>query len=389
MARDILIVLSITTFVVLLGVGIVLPILPIYAQGLGASATQIGLIFASFSLSKTICTPIIGALSDHTNRKNPILIGLILYSFIAITYVWAKDPSTLILIRLIHGIASAFILPIAMSYVGIIAEEGEEGLYMGSFNMALFLGMGAGPLLGGVLTDLWGVNAAFYALSILSAFAFTLTIIMLPPMPVSRDTGAGLNLLPFRRVLQSSSMKGLFFFRAISALGRGGLIAFIPVLAKASGISNAEIGILISANIFITGLFQRPFGRMVTSANKIRLVITGSIIGAVSLASLPFGNSFLAFFFLGSIMGIGGAMSIPAASVMVVENGKSLGMGATIGIFDMAMGLGQILGPLLAGFVMDIFDIDTTFYVSGILVFIGTCVFYYYTSVSLLRNHPQ
>jgi len=144
MAHRRLFVVSLIGFVVLLGVGIVVPILPLYAQDLGANAFQIGLIFASFSLSKTIFTPIIGGLSDVTGRKKLIILGLGAYTVVALMYVLAIGPLTLIAVRSIHGVASAFILPVAMSYAGLIAKQGEEGLFMGTFNMALFLGMGTG-----------------------------------------------------------------------------------------------------------------------------------------------------------------------------------------------------------------------------------------------------
>ena len=69
-------VLALVSFVMLLGVGIVVPMLPTYAQGLGATATQIGLIFAGFSLSRTLLTPLIGALADRSELKRLMLVGL-------------------------------------------------------------------------------------------------------------------------------------------------------------------------------------------------------------------------------------------------------------------------------------------------------------------------
>lgn len=367
-----MILVSSITFVVLVGVGIVVPFLPSYAQGLGASATQVGLIFSGFSLSRTISTPIVGMIADRGEIKSFMLVGLFLYTLIALTYVFATTPETLIIIRIFHGIASAFILPLAMSYIALIAKQGQEGLYMGSFNMALFLGLGSGPLIGGVITDYLGINAAFYCLSILSFISGILTLFLLPPMRTSSGEKVGMSL---RIIMRFSPMKGLLIFRIMNAAGRGCLLAFVPILARGSGLSLFEIGVLISSNIFITGLLQRPFGKMVTHDNTIYCIVAGSLISALALASLPFGWDFLSFFSIGALMGFGGAIAMPAASVMTVEYGRDLGMTSTMGVFEAARGVGMVLGPVISGVVMDISGIDNVFYVGGILIAISTGMF--------------
>ena len=371
-----MILVSSITFVVLVGVGIVLPILPSYAQGLGASATQVGLIFSGFSLSRTIAAPIVGMIAEKGDIRSFMLVGLFLYTLIALTYVFATSPEMLIMIRIFHGIASAFILPVAMSYIALIAKEGQEGLYMGSFNMALFLGLGAGPLIGGIITEALGINAAFYSLSLLSFISGILALLLIPPMrlPSREKTGRA-----SRMIMRYSPMAGLLIFRVMNALGRGSLMAFVPILGMGMGLNLAQIGILISSNIFVTGLLQRPFGRIVTQANTNRLIITGSLISACALASLPFGWDFLSFLAIGIVMGIGGAIALPASSVLAMEYGKDLGMSSTMGIFEAARGVGMVAGPVLSGMIMDVSGIDNVFYVGGSLIVIGTGLFVAFT----------
>ncbi len=378
MAHRKLFVVSLIGFVVLLGVGIVVPILPLYAKDLGASAFQIGLIFASFSLSKTIFTPIIGNLSDITGRKRLIIMGLASYTVVALMYVLATGPVTLIVIRSIHGIASAFILPVAMSYAGIIAEKGEEGLFMGTFNMALFIGMGSGPFIGGALTKFFGIDTAFYALSLLSLLALIITWGMLPVanhLSLGHETSKSQSL---GIVFKSRMMKGLLVSRLINAIGRGGLLAFLPLLATARGIGKAEVGLLISVTVFTTGLLQRPFGRLANDKNTVCMVVAGSILGGLTFAGLPLGRGFWSFMGIASLMGLGGAISIPAISAMAVNEGRILGMGKTMGFLDTARSLGMIVGPVIAGAVMSTMGIDSVFYTGGILIMAGVVVFLFY-----------
>jgi MFS transporter, DHA1 family, multidrug resistance protein len=367
-------ILSLLSFVMLLGVGIVVPMLPTYALGIGATATQIGLIFAGFSLSRTICTPIIGALADKSELKRLMIIGIIGYSLLSLAYVAARTPLHLILIRTLHGMASAFVIPLAMSYAARIAEEGREGLAMGSINMALFFGMGAGPLIGGILTDRLGPAAAFYALALLSGLSLIVTLGFLPPMGRHKAvSGQG----TLKGILKIPTLVGLLLFRMINSLGSGNLMAFIPILAHRAGLSTTAIGILISTNIFITGSLQRPFGRLVTKANINRFILTGSALSIVTLASLPLASGFGGYLILGALMGLGGAISMPAASVLILEHGRKLGMSSTMGIFDAAMGLGMIVGPLASGIIMDYFGIAYVFYIGGLLSGLGMGIFWF------------
>lgn len=356
----------------LLGVGIVVPMLPTYALGLGATATQIGLIFAGFSLSRTVLTPVIGALADRSEIKRLMLIGLAGYAVLSLTYAAAHTPAELIVIRILHGMASAFVIPLAMSYAAAIAGEGQEGVYMGSLNMALFFGMGAGPLFGGLLTDGFGPVSAFYALAALSSVSLGVAVVWLPPLKRERPPG-GENTL--KGILKNRELLGLLLFRMISALGSGNLMAFIPILAHRSGLSTTAVGVLITANIFVTGSLQRPFGRLVTPANTIRMILIGSGLSIIALASLPLASGFAVYLTLGCLMGLGGAVSMPAASVLVLEHGRALGMSATMGIFDASMGLGMIVGPLASGIIMDYLGIEYVFYLGGLVSALGMCVF--------------
>jgi MFS family permease len=92
---------------------------------------------------------------------------------------------------------------------------------------------------------------------------------------------------------------------------------------------------------------------------------------------MPAGQGFWSFLAIGAIMGIGGALSIPASSVMAVEHGKKLGMTSSLGIFDAAWGVGMILGPVLMGVVTDLSGIDSAFYAGGLVTALGTGLFLY------------
>jgi len=129
-------VLALSIFSSMLGVGIIAPLLPLYADSLGATGIWLGIIFGGFSVSRAIFMPIIGRLSDHGGRKLFISIGLLVYAIISLGYIWASSVSQLTLVRLIQGAAAGMIIPIAQAYIGDISPEGEEGTWMGYFHTA-------------------------------------------------------------------------------------------------------------------------------------------------------------------------------------------------------------------------------------------------------------
>ena len=121
--RKIFIVLFFSIFSTITGVGIVVPLLPVWAHNLGASGFYIGLIFGAFSLSRTFLLPFFGQLSDKKGRKPFIVSGLLAYALISIAFIYAEDTISLVVIRFIQGIASAMIMPVTQAYIGEIEWE--------------------------------------------------------------------------------------------------------------------------------------------------------------------------------------------------------------------------------------------------------------------------
>lgn len=148
-AKRIYNVLFISVFATMLGLGIVSPLLPIYAENLGATGIWLGIIFSAFALSRSVFMPVIGRISDRQGRKWIILIGMFAYAVTSLTYLIADSVYSLTVVRLIHGIASAMVVPIAMAYIADLSEKGKEGSRMGNFSISMFLGMGWGRCLEG------------------------------------------------------------------------------------------------------------------------------------------------------------------------------------------------------------------------------------------------
>jgi len=378
MIKKVFPILALSTFSSMLGIGIISPLLPLYAENLGATGIWLGIIFSSFSISRTIFTPIIGRLSDRSGRKLFLCIGLLIYAGISLGYIWADSVSQLTLVRLIQGSAAGMIIPIAQAYVGDISPVGEEGTWMGYFNAAFFTGFGFGPLLGGVLTDHFGMNVAFYTMGGLNLLALLIATLFLPE--ISHRKMAANPRASFREMSTSGVIKGLLNFRLAFAIGRGTFVTFLPIFAGIYvGLRPSLIGILLTVNILVMSLLQIYGGNIADRFNRRALVIVGSLINLIYLVLIPLGGNFWQLLVICALGGLGGAISMPAASALVVEEGRKFGMGSTIALFAMSMSIGMAIGPIIAGVIADFISIDTVFYFGAVIGLIGTVLFTWFT----------
>jgi MFS family permease len=371
-------VLALAIFSSMLGAGIVVPLLPLYAESMGASGLSLGFIFAGFSISRTIFTPVFGRLSDRKGRKLFLVIGLFTYAIISFTYIMADQVYQLVLIRIVHGVTGAMILPIAQAYIGDLSPEGEEGKWMGYSNSAFFGGFGFGPLLGGVLATQSGMNLAFITMGVLNLLAFAIAVIMLPRSDVRKMAAAPpLSLLDMRR---SGNMAGLFSFRLAIALGRSSFFTFLPLfVAMGLGLPENLIGILISVHVLLTSLLGILGGKLADIFNRRALVIIGCLVIFTYLLLIPFSPGFWPLLALCVLGSIGSAIATPAVLALTVEEGRKYGMGSAIAAITIALSIGMAIGPILSGVLVDLTDINAAFYFSAGLSLVGGVLFVFFT----------
>lgn len=378
-------VLCFSVFVASIGAGILIPVLPIYVNKLSASGFILGAFFSSYFLSMAICMPFIGRLSDKIGKKLFITGGLAFTAIIAMAYVRVSTPYQLIAVRLLNGISIAMILPTIMAYVGELIPKGQEGSYMGIYSMTIFLGIAAGPVLGGAIVDWGGAEPAFYACAGATGIAFLITLFFLP-LHAPGGTPA-ISKSPIQEIFASGPLKGLLIFGFILNMAQSSLMIFLPLLANNQNLSMFQIGILASAVIIFAGLLQVPFGRLANHWNKGKLVIASTLLVAVGLVFLPLTKGFLALLILGSLIGMACALGAPAANAMMIEYSREIGLGVVTGLMNASYSVGNIIGPLAAGIAMDMINIDYSFYLIAACFIIGTILFYLFAKEAIMPSH--
>ena len=359
------------------GVGIVVPLLPVYASNLGASGVYIGLIFGAFSISRTFLLPYFGRRSDKKGRKPFIIIGLFAYTLVSLAFILSNSIESLIAIRFLQGIASAMIMPAVQAYVGDITPSGQEGFTMGLFNMSMFLGLSLGPLIGGVIHDRFSLDTSFASMGFLTFLGFLLSFFLLPPTTSEQVVRRGIEPKAWKWVLRDRDMAGLLLFRLAYAACIGVIWSFLPVLADLEfSLSSASIGILVTLGVFSSGLLHVPMGYMADRVNRKMMIVSGGLIITYAIFSFDWASSFNDLLLASVWFGVGGGIAMPALMALAVLKGNEIdAMGSIMGLLAMAHSLGMLAGSLLAGIMMDISRIGRAFQSGAVLMILCLVLF--------------
>jgi DHA1 family multidrug resistance protein-like MFS transporter len=372
-----------TMFISMLGMGIVSPFLPIYANTLGASALQVGLVQAAFNITGIGTLLFVGRLSDRFGRKWFLSGGLSILAISSVGLMFANDIVRLIMWRFVQGLGASAHLPIAQAYLGDITPEGNEGKWMGYFNAVLFAGMGAGPLIGGVVADAFSIKTTFLLMAILNVLGLIATLLFLKEMP--RKTAAGENA-SFITPLKSRVMRGVFSFRMTTGIGTSSLMAFMPLFANLKiGLSASLIGILMAARTPVS-ILQSYTGRLADKWNRRTMVVWGGIASIVAVALLPLTGGFWPLLVVYLSVTLGQAFAIPPANAYAVHEGRRFGMGTSMTMFMLAMQLGNGAGPVALGTLADWFGLESAFYAAAIFMAAGVALFAWLVRSPKIRN---
>jgi len=358
MKRSPLLVIFITVFIDLIGFGIVIPVLPFYAEGtkFGATPGQIGLLFASYSVMQLVFAPVLGRLSDRYGRR-PILIASLLGTALGFLILgFATTLWMLFVGRIIDGISGGNIST-AQAYIADVTTHEDRAKGMGLIGAAFGLGFVFGPAIGGILSR-WGISVPFlfaaalaFANVILLYFALPETVTPDHPARVSAASGRG-----FAQLFAALKQTRLAFVLTIYFLS---IVAFSTMTAVFSlfllfrfgydawhsGWIFAFVGI-ISATIqggFIAGLVKR-FGEQA-------LVMIGSLLFAVSLFMTPFVRSSMGvagILIIGAMSAIGNALMAPALTSLGSKSATAGNQGSVMGVMQSAASLARAVGPALA-----------------------------------------
>jgi DHA1 family multidrug resistance protein-like MFS transporter len=375
-SRKNLFILSFTLLVVMLGYGMVMPIMPFYIEHFGAGGTELGWLMSTYSLMQLICAPIWGILSDRYGRKPILAIGVLGYAITLFMFGLAKTFAMLFIARSLSGILSSATMPTAMAYIGDNTPQKEKSKGMGQLGAMVGVGVILGPLMGGYLsTD--SLSLPFFVGSGLATFALLLVIFLLPESkPASSSTGELLlsneqtsTLQPdstnpeqkrprvidiYLRVILSPAgiLLLLIFMMSFGMTNFQGMIGLYAVdkfafNTKQVGAIWMVMGIML---ILVQGGLTGPLSQKLGELTLIRIGLFGGAIGFVLVAlAVNYTTTLLAIgFFIFTLALIGPALN------SYISNFAGEHQGTVMGLNSAFTSLGRVVGPLWGGYIYDI-----------------------------------
>ncbi|GLX66147.1 MFS transporter [Paenibacillus glycanilyticus] len=361
--RGALLILMFNLLLVFTGIGLVIPIMPKFMDTLGITGGIVGLLVAAFSLTQLLCSPLAGRLSDKFGRKKMIVIGMVVFAVSEALFGFAESSVLLFVSRLLGGISAAMIMPAVMAYAADITTKRERAKGMGLINAAITTGFVIGPGIGGYIAE-FGIRVPFYAAGVAGLIAALINLFILPESTPAQEEG------PAAAPAAVQEKRGLLS-QLRYAYREPYFLSLIIVFVMSFGLANFET---------VFGLFvDYKFGY---EPKDIAFIITfGSIAGAVVqltifswilktfgernviAACLLFAGLFIVLtllvhkfwmvFAVTFIIFLAIDILRPAISTQMSMVAKDQ-QGYVAGLNSAFTSLGNIAGPIIAGFLFDV-----------------------------------
>lgn len=352
-----MVILLIIQFLVMVGFGIVIPILPFFVQKLGGGALSLGIFMSSYSIMQFFFAPFWGRLSDRIGRRPVILIGLTGYGLTFLLFGMVNNLYLLIGIRALSGMVSSATIPTAMAYLTDITEGADRSKGMGMVGAAMGLGMIFGPAIGGWLGH-YSFSLPFFVAGGLALLLLPFTLAFLPeslkePAEVLRRRTSLLSL----EVLKDP-LFALFAFNFILNFTMSMFETTFALLAAAKvGFGPRDMGITF-AILGIFGVIVQGglIGPLSKKFGDVKLVKTGALLCATGLILIILAANYGNIIFLVMstvVFMVGNSLLVPTSSSLVTKQ-STQGQGASLGLFTSFASLGRIIGPVTGGLLFGI-----------------------------------
>lgn len=357
-------------FLVFLGAGLVIPVLPTLKEQMHFSGTTMGMMISIFAIAQLVASPIAGALSDKIGRKKLIALGMIVFSFSELLFGLAQVKTGFYISRALGGVAAAMIMPSVTAYVADLTTIAERPKAMGLVSAAISGGFIIGPGIGGFLAAL-GIRVPFFAAALLAFIGFVLTLTVLKEPEKSMQSEHTDEKVSFMSILKNPMFGSLFVIILISSFGLQAFESIYSIMATINfDFSMGEIALVISVSGVLALFFQVfLFDPIVNKIGELGLIQLTFFASAVFIGVIAFTKSNLLVAISTFVVFLAFDLFRPAVTTYLSKNAGER-QGAINGLNSAFTSFGNILGPLAAGYLFDINHLFP-YYVSAIIL-LGT-----------------
>jgi MFS transporter, DHA1 family, tetracycline resistance protein len=370
-----LVIIFITVFIDLLGFGIIIPLLPFYAESFGANAFTIGLLGTSYSLMQFAFSPIWGRWSDKIGRKPIILVGLLGSCLSYVTMALAGSLVLLFVARIVGGIAGANI-PTAQAYIADITTPEDRARGMGLMGTAFGLGFIFGPAIGGLLSRVSPETPMWFAGALCLANFVAAWFLLPESRSVSASTKSLGRMAAFRHAMSKPTLLLVLALYFIVTMAFSAFEATFALFSEARfGYTAASIGFLFAFIGVVLAVIQGVLvGRAVKRFGERTLIPLALFLVSLSIGMLPFVWSVPTLLVALFLLAVGMGFNNPSLSSMVSKLSDADDQGGTLGLASSLASLGRVVGPAWGGYFYDAFGMTTPYLSAAALMFFAVVV---------------
>jgi len=368
-------ILAFTLIVMMLGLGVVIPIMPFYVENLGAGGTELGLLVASYATMRLIFGPIWGGLSDRYGRKPILMIGVLGYGIAMVLFGMSTKLWMLFAARILSGILSSATSPTTMAYIGDSTSKEERGGGMGILGAAMGVGTILGPGLGGLLGS-ESYSLPFYIAGGMSFLALALIALFLPeslPKEERRtpdDKVKSRGVANLREVL--SGPIGVLMF--IAFFMSCGLMVFYGIFGlyalEKYSFGPEQVGVVFMVFGLVSAIVQGGLvGPLTKRWGEVKVILVSLLATALGFVLITLSDGYITVLLAVAFFTLTTALLSPAVSALT-SKWSNMEQGITMGWNNAFMSLGRIIGPLWAGFMFDI-HIEYPYISGAVIMLVG------------------
>jgi MFS family permease len=355
------------------------PVVPLLARDLGASPATVGLVVAASTLTGVVLKFPAGALSDVLGRRAVLLAGVIVFAALPFGYLAVGGVAALVLIRVIHGSATALFGPVVSATLSDVAPADQRGRWLGVYSTLQGLGQALGPVVAGALIVGHDFSRVFVVSGVLGALA--LAIVSRWPKAAAPAPMAGV----WQRLREGAAAVAADRLVLVTSLAQAGqffingtLNAFFPLYGRdVLGLTPLQIGWVFGAQTAATLIARPLFGFLSDRLGRRPLIVAGLATSAGCMLVIAWMDAFGGVLLTTMVYGVGVALTTSATSAYITDLTRRARYGAAHGLFGTIYDIGDALGPICGGLVVARAGYRAAFQLAGAMALVMAFVFEY------------